>query len=139
MRIKVENTADLNIRRVNSLLVSSAVSAMDVTKDRVVASLFQSTAEEPSIFHIGKANCTIAFKSKMEQVEVLSDDGSRGAREVQREGVLDRSKIMKLKDEFLWKMGFVAPYNPADTNIAESKLMASDVHTLAEQNRDSRF
>jgi hypothetical protein len=63
----------------------------------------------------------------MNKVEVLYDDWRSGARKVEREGVLNRTEIMEFKNEIFGKMGLVAPEDPTNTNISQSKLVTGSV------------
>ena len=66
----------------------------------------------------------------MNQVEVLRDHLSSGTREVQREGLLGASEIMKFEDELLGQVRLIPPDDPSEASVDEPKLMTAGVDRL---------
>ena len=99
---------------------------MDVTENCVVASLLQGTAEQSRILEIRQPNGAITLETKMNEVEVLGDDRRRRSREIEGEGILHRSKVMKLEDQIFGKVGLVTPDDPSNSDIAQSELMSTE-------------
>jgi hypothetical protein len=58
---------------------------MDVTQNLIVSTILQSSAQCASILQVLEGDCPISSKPKMEDHEVLSDDGGSRATEVERE------------------------------------------------------
>ena len=100
---------------------------MNVAQHGVPSRAFKSPAQESSIFQVVKSNCAVTLKAEVQKIEVLSDDGRRWPRKVERERILDASEVMKLEDEIFWKVFFRPPYDPADTDICETELMTGSV------------
>ena len=56
---------------------------MDVTQYGVPSCMFKSAAQESRIFQVVESDCTVTLKTKMQEVEVLSNDGCCWSREVE--------------------------------------------------------
>lgn len=98
---------------------------MDITDDSIISCTFECTAQQPGVLHICKADSSISFKSEMEQVEILGDDGCRWSREVEGKRIFHRTEVMEFKDEILWKVLLVSPDNPSYAHVTETKFVAS--------------
>jgi hypothetical protein len=99
--------------------------SMNVTQHCVILTLLKSTTQEPSISQVIQSHCTIPLETKMDEVEVLRDDRCSRAREVQRKRIFNRTQVMQLKNEVLWKVGLISPDNPPNTYIAQPKLVTT--------------
>ena len=61
----------------------------------------------------------------MQEVEILRYNGCSGAGEIEGEGILDGSKVVKLEYEIFWEVGLVTPDHPTDANIRETEFVAT--------------
>lgn len=100
---------------------------MYVTQDSVISRLFECTAELSRILHVCQSDRAIAFESKVNQVEVLRKNRCCWTGKVQGERILYWSQIVEFEYEVFRKMGFVTPYYPANTNIAQTKFMTTAI------------
>lgn len=98
---------------------------MNVAQNSEVSRFLQSAAEEPGILHICQANGPIPLEAQMEEVEVLRNNRRCWPGKVQRERIFHRTKVVKLENEIFGEMGLVPPNNPTDTNVAQTKFMAT--------------
>lgn len=89
--------------------------------------MFQSPTKKPGIFHVGKGDRAVPFETKVDEVEVLCNDGCGGTGKIKGEGIFNGTKIMQLEDKVLGKVGFVSPDHPPNTNITESKLVSAEI------------
>lgn len=62
---------------------------MDVTQYGVIPTLFQSATQEPRVSQVIQGHGTKSLETEMDETEVLRDDWSSRAREVEREGVFN--------------------------------------------------
>lgn len=53
----------------------------------------------------------------MDQVVVLRDDLSAGAREIEGVGFFGAAEIVEFEDEMFGEVGLVTPDDPADTGV----------------------
>ena len=98
--------------------------AMDIAQYLEQATVFQSATEQPGVLEIVLCNRAVPFEAQMHEVEVLCDDRVRRTREVERERVLDGSKVVKLEDEILRKQLLGAPDDPTNTDVGETEFVA---------------
>src|SRR5258707_15604420 len=116
----------LKIVAINSDWIFSSSSTVDIAEYRIASGFFQGTAKNPSIFHVGQTNLTISFVSKIEEIEILSDDRSCRSRKIQRKRVFNRTKVVKLENQLFGKIVFISPDRPSDADIGQAKLMAAE-------------
>lgn len=103
---------------------------MNIAQDGVITAPLECPAEKSGVLQTIQRNVAVSFKSKVDETKVLRDDRRRGTGEVEREGVLDRAKVMELEDEILGEMGFVAPDNPTNTDVGQTEFVAAkDVYS----------
>jgi hypothetical protein len=98
---------------------------MNIAQHCVIPTLLESTTQEPGIFQVIQGHCTISFETEMNEIEVLRNDRSSWAREVEREGIFDWTKVMQLEDKILGKVGLISPDNPPNAYITQPKLVAT--------------
>lgn len=100
---------------------------MDVAEDLEQAAVLQRPAQQPRVLQIVIRDGLVSLKAEMHEVEVLCDDRVGGAREVQRERVLDRAEVVQLEDQVLGQVLLRPPDDPSDTDVRESKLVSGRV------------
>jgi hypothetical protein len=123
--VRVKNITNLNIWGFDFFIVASANGSVDITDDSIISRTFECTAQQPGVLHISKADCSISFKTEMEEVEILGNDRRRWSRKVEGERIFHRTEVMEFKDEILWKVFLVSPDNPSYADVAEPKFVAS--------------
>jgi hypothetical protein len=123
--VRVGNITNLNIWGFDFFVAASANGSVNLTDDSIVSRMFECTAQQPGVLHICKADRSISFKTEMEEVEILGDDGRRWSREVEGKRIFHRTEVMEFKDEILWKVLLVSPHNPSYAHVTEPKFMAS--------------
>lgn len=60
----------------------------------------------------------------MNEVKVLSNDLGTGSREIQGIGLFCSSKVVKFKDQVLGEIRLVAPDDPPNSGVHETKLVS---------------
>lgn len=100
---------------------------VDIAQHCIVPRMFQSPTKKPGIFHVCKGDRAVSFETKVDEVEVLCNDGCSWTGKIKGEGIFNGTKIMQLEYKILGKVGFVSPDYPSNTNIAESKLVAAEI------------
>ena len=69
----------------------------------------------------------IAFFAEAQEVEVLADNFSAGARKVERECGHVAAEVIHVEDQLLGKVVLLAPKRPADAQRGQTKLMAGGI------------
>jgi hypothetical protein len=117
----------LKVVAINSERIMSSNGTVNIAEYCIISSFFQSPTKNPGIFHACKTNLAITFMSKIDEIEVLSDDRGCRSREIQRKRVLYRAEVVKLEYQLLGKVFFISPDNPSDADIAQAKLVATEM------------
>jgi hypothetical protein len=100
---------------------------MNIAQHGEEACSFKGTGEGTCILEVAQCDVAIALETKTKQVEILRDDRMRRSREVQRERVFHRSKVVELKNEVFGEILWGAPDHPAHSNVAKTKLVTRRV------------
>lgn len=100
---------------------------MHITENGVVTALLKRTRKETRILHVSEGNTPEALEAKMNEVEVLRDDGRSRAREVEGEAVFDGTEVVQFEDQVLREMGLVPPDDPANADVGKTELVARRV------------
>ena len=103
---------------------------MNIAHARVPAGCLKGVTEEPSILHAILHDVSETIETEVNEVEVLSDDLSSRPGEVEGIALFSSTQVVKLKDEVLWKIRLIAPYDPAYARVHKAKLMAARVDGL---------
>ena len=101
---------------------------MNITQDLIEAALLKCAAKQPSIFEIIQSDRTVPFEPKMDEIEVLGYDGVGRAREVEREGILHGTQVVKFEDEVLGEVSFGSPDDPTYSDVRQAEFMTGCVN-----------
>ena len=110
------------------MLILCTNSAVNVAKDGVISGFLQSPTEDSRVLHIGKTDNTISLEAEMEEIEILRNNRCCGTGEVQGERIFHRAEVVKLEDEVLGEVGLVSPYDPANSDVAQTEFVAAGRH-----------
>jgi hypothetical protein len=114
--------ANLNVPVLRRFVLSHVT--MNIAQHGEEACSFKGTGEGTCILHVDQGDIAIALETEMEEAEILRDDRMRRSREVQRERVFHRTKVVELKNEVFGEILCGAPDNPAHSNVTKTKLVA---------------
>lgn len=103
---------------------------MDIAQDFVVSTILKGPAQCASVLQILEGDCPVPGEPKVEEQEVLGDDWSSRATEVERERIFNRTKIMEFENEILWKEALRTPYDPTDANLRKTELVCSIILSI---------
>lgn len=96
---------------------------MNVAQDFEVSAVLEGPAQCASVLQVLEGNCPVPSEPKMEEYEILSDDRSSRATEVEGEGVFNRTEVMEFENKVLWEEIFRTPDNPTHTDLRKTKLV----------------
>jgi len=74
---------------------------MDIAQDFVISAILEGSAQRTSVLQILEGDRPVPSEPKVEEHEILSEYRGGGTTEVERERVLDGTKIMEFKNEIL--------------------------------------
>lgn len=103
---------------------------MDIAQDFVVSAVLKGPAQCAGILEVLEADCPVSSESEVEEQEVLSDDWSCRATEVEGERVFDRAEIMEFENEILWEETLRTPDNPTDANLSKAELVCNTILSI---------
>lgn len=104
------------------LVLDLALGAVDVADAAVPACRFERFAEQAGVCEAVFHDRAVAVEAEVDQVVVLRDDLGARAGEVEGEGFFSAAQVVKLEDQVLGQVAFVAPNDPADAGIDETEL-----------------
>ena len=78
-----KRATNLEIMCVDTFSTSSPNRTMDIAQHSIVAGIFQSTAQKPRVLQIIKGNLAVALETKMQEIEVLSNDRRCRSRKIE--------------------------------------------------------
>jgi len=100
---------------------------MDVTQDLIISTILQSSAQCAGVLQVLEGDSPISGKPKVEEHEVLSDDGGSRTTEVERERKFNGTEIMDFENEIFWEEMLGTPDDPTDTNLGQTKFMSGRI------------
>lgn len=62
----------------------------------------------------------------MNEVEVLRNDRSSWAREIQGKAVLDGTEVVQFEDQVFWEVHLISPYDPADADVGKTEFVTAN-------------
>jgi len=100
---------------------------MNIAQDFVVSAVLKSPAQCASIRQILKGDCSVSSEPKVEEHEVLSNDWSSRATEVEGERIFNRAKIVEFENEILWEEFLRTPDDPTNANLSKAELVPGGI------------
>lgn len=103
---------------------------MDIAQDFVVFAILKGPAQCAGILKVLEDDCPVSSESEVEEHEVLSDNWSCRATEVEGERVFNRAEIMEFENEILWEEALRTPDNPTDANLRKTELVCITILSI---------